>query len=218
MIYILGAGSMARETLSIYTALGKSKRICGFIEEKCIDPHKVNGLSVFDASIIDSLPQDSLLIGAMGSPKRKRWIRQIEKNNYKFDTVIDPSVIKGAFVEVLEGSIICPATILTCDIKIGKHTIINNKTSISHDCKIGDFVTISPGVNIGGKVIINNDCFIGIGATIINKINIGKGSYIGAGAVVTRDVPENVLVVGIPAKPIRHLGEREWELLMRETF
>ncbi len=51
---------------------------------------------------------------------------------------------------------------------------------------------------------------IGVGTTIIDRVSIGKGSFIGAGAVVTEDIPENVLAVGVPAKPIRTLSESDW--------
>jgi acetyltransferase-like isoleucine patch superfamily enzyme len=44
----------------------------------------------------------------------------------------------------------------------------------------------------------------------LTKIEVGKGSFIGAGAVVTEDIPENVLAVGVPAKPIRTLSESDW--------
>jgi sugar O-acyltransferase (sialic acid O-acetyltransferase NeuD family) len=214
MIYILGAGSMARETLDIYRALGKSESIGGFIEENCRYERKIHGLNVFNSSIIDRLPKNTFFVGAIGSPIRKRWITQIEKKAFCFDTAIHPSVVKGKFVEISEGSIVCPGVVLTCDIAIGKHVIINNLTSISHDCKIGDFVTVSPGVSIGGKVTIADDCYIGIGATIINKVSVGKGSYVGAGAVVAEDIPENVLAVGVPAKPLRSLTDHDWETLM----
>ncbi len=215
MIYILGAGAMARETLNIYKDLGKFNEIGGFIEEKFqAAGSRIHGKIVMDASVIDTLPKDSLFIGAMGSPLRKRWIEKIEEKGFDFDTVIHPSVIMGEFVDIGKGSIICPGVIMTCDIKVGKHTIINISSTINHDCKIGNFVTISPGVNIAGRVTIGDQSFIGIGAKIINGVHIGKGSFIGAGAVVTKDIPDNVLAVGIPAKPIKKLTESDWRKLI----
>jgi len=213
MIYILGAGNMARETFNIYKDLNKIEEIAGFIEENR-KKSKIYGKDVIDASIIEALPKDSLFIGAMGSPKRKRWVREIEQKGFGFDTVIHPSVIKGDFVKIREGSIICPAVVLTCDTEVGRHSIINANTSISHDCVIGNFVTIGPGVSIGGNVTIHDECWIGIGVTIINKVSIGRGSYIGAGAVVTQDIPEDVLAVGVPAKPLRKLSKSDWEELI----
>jgi sugar O-acyltransferase (sialic acid O-acetyltransferase NeuD family) len=215
MIYILGAGSMARETFNIYKDLNRDEEIVGFIEEDCRQrERKIYGRSLMDASSIDVLPKDSVFIGAMGSPKRKRWIEEIKQKGFVFDTVIHPSVIRGEFVKICEGSIVCPAVVLTCDVSVGQHSIINTNATISHDCIIGDFVTICPGVNIGGNVKIHDECWIGIGATIINNVAIGRASYISAGAVVTQDIADNVLAVGIPAKPVRKLSELDWEKLL----
>lgn len=215
LIYILGAGNLARETFNIYNDLNRLKDIAGFIEENYKgERSQIYGKNVMDASIIDTLPKDSIFIGAMGSPKRKRWIRAIEHKGFGFDTVIHPSVIKGEFVRIHEGSIVCPAVVLTCDIEVGKHSILSSNTTVSHDCVIGNFVTVCPGVNLGGNVKIHDECWVGIGATIINRVSIGRGSYVGAGAVVTQDVAENVLAVGVPAKPLRKLGSSDWNELL----
>jgi len=214
-IYILGAGAMARETLSIYKDLGKFEQVSGLIEENCIRKGlRIDGKSVMDASIIDGLSKKSVFIGAMGSPRRKKWIKKIERKGFHFDTVIHPSAIIGNFTKVGEGCIICPGVIFTSNIRIGRHSIINVGSTISHDCVIGDFVTIGPGVNIAGKVTIGDECWISIGVKIINKISIGRGSYIGAGAVVIENIPENVLAVGVPAKPIRKLTGVDWKKLI----
>ena len=53
-----------------------------------------------DATIIDTLPKDTIFIGAMGSPKRKRWIEEIEGKGFGFDTAIHPSVIAGDFENI----------------------------------------------------------------------------------------------------------------------
>jgi len=215
MIYILGAGNMARETYNIYKDLKRLEEVAGFIEESHSNiVFKIHGKRVMDASIIDELPKDSIFIGAIGSPKRKRWIEEIERRGFGFETVIHPSVIRGELVKMHQGSIICPAVVLTCNIEIGRHTIVNINSTVSHDCVIGDFVTICPGVNIGGNSKIDNETWVGIGATIINKVSIGRGAYICAGAVVTEDIPENVLAAGVPAKPLRTLVESDWRKLV----
>ena len=65
-------------------------------------------------------------------------------------------------------------------------------------------MTINPGANIAGFCRIGNGTFVGMGAIVIEQVVIGDGSVIAAGAVVTENVPDNVMVAGIPARIIKH--------------
>ncbi len=58
-------------------------------------------------------------------------------------------------------------------------------------------------VTIAGARIIGESMWLGFGAVIIDHISIGAHSVIGAGAVVTKDVPDNVMVAGVPARIIK---------------
>jgi acetyltransferase-like isoleucine patch superfamily enzyme len=61
---------------------------------------------------------------------------------------------------------------------------------------------VNPGANIAGGVVIGEGVLIGSGAQVLQYLTVGSGATVGAGAVVTRDVPENTTVVGIPARPM----------------
>jgi len=86
------------------------------------------------------------------------------------------------------------------------------------DCKIGDRVLIGQGVTLGGTFgsgapTVENDVWIGPGARILGELTIGQNSIVGANAVVTRDVPENSIVGGIPAKLIRTIEPGQLDVL-----
>jgi len=216
MIYILGAGGMARETLNICIDLGRDNEVVGFLEENCQRRGDIlNEKPIDDVSILNNLDRNNVkLLCAIGSPLRKRLIEYTKKLGYEYDTIIHPSVIKSKWVTFGEGSIICAGNIFTSQITIGGYTIVSLDCTISHEVDIGKYTTISPGVHISGKASIGDECFIGTGAVIVDRVSIGRGSYIGAGAVVIEDIPENVLALGVPAKPIRRLSESDWRELI----
>jgi acetyltransferase-like isoleucine patch superfamily enzyme len=88
-------------------------------------------------------------------------------------------------------------------IELGAYSFLAPYVSIfdhDHGIKAGVYIqqqplTLSP-------VFIGKDVWCGVGAKILKGISIGNGAVIGAGAVVTKDVPENEIWVGIPAKKI----------------
>jgi acetyltransferase-like isoleucine patch superfamily enzyme len=111
-------------------------------------------------------------------------------------------------------------------LKIGNNVFINDGVSIA--CRaaveIGDRVLIGPRVmietvnhtvklNNNGKrlgksssVIIHEEVWVGAGAIILPGVNIGPRSIVAAGAVVTKDVPPDVLVGGVPARVIKTIN------------
>lgn len=98
--------------------------------------------------------------------------------------------------------------------KIGKGLFIDHGMGvvIGETAEVGDNVTIYHGVTLGGTgkdkgkrhPTIGNNVVIGAGAKILGPINVGNNVKVGANAVVLKDVPDNVTVVGIPAKIVRN--------------
>ncbi|MDE1176920.1 MAG: gamma carbonic anhydrase family protein [Edaphobacter sp.] len=79
---------------------------------------------------------------------------------------------------------------------------------------VGEMVTIGHNATVHGCVL-EDEVLVGIGATILNNARIGEGSIIAAGAVVPEQmvIPPNSLVVGVPAKVKKTLGEEDRKLI-----
>ena len=83
--------------------------------------------------------------------------------------------------------------------------------TVNSNARIGKNCTIYQGVTIGdhgkkeGSAQIGNNCFIGANACIIGKVSIGNNVVIGAGSVVTHDIKDNLVVVGLSAQPLNQV-------------
>lgn len=83
-------------------------------------------------------------------------------------------------------------------ITIGNNVTITNAVLLSHDASIKKEL----GYSKVGCINIGNDVFIGYHAIVLPNVNIGNKVIIGSGTVVSRDVPDNVVIVGNPYKII----------------
>ncbi|RYD43427.1 MAG: sugar O-acetyltransferase [Verrucomicrobiaceae bacterium] len=92
-----------------------------------------------------------------------------------------------------------------CQVTIGKNCMIGPRVSIYTAGLPLDAETRISGMEFGKPVTIGDNVWIGGNAVINPGVNIGNNVVVAAGAVVTRDVPDNVLVAGLPAKVIREV-------------
>lgn len=143
-------------------------------------------------------------IGIGGPSLRQMLYDKFIKLNGEFTSTISENTIIGSFGNKIEnGCNIMQNVVITNDVQVGLGTIINQTSSIGHDVKIGEFCEICPNVSISGNCVIGDYSFIGTAAIILPKVKIGKNVIVGAGAVVSKDLPDNCVAVGIPAKIIK---------------
>ena len=128
---------------------------------------------------------------------------------------IDDGSKVGTFVEIQRGATIGK------NCKISSHTFICEGVHIGDGVFVGHNVTfindkMPRAVNLDGSLqtdadwkleetFVKNGASIGSSSTIMCGITIGENSIVGAGAVVTKDVPANTVVAGVPAKVIKKL-------------
>lgn len=142
---------------------------------------------------------------------------------------IDPSTAFNAWpaskIRIGDNTKIYPGADLCGPITIGDRCFFNRDAYIRANTTIGDEVRVGPfarfitdtheigpserraGANITEPIHVGNGSWIGAGATILGGVTIGNGVIVAAGSMVVRDVPDNVLVAGVPARIVKYLDE-----------
>jgi UDP-3-O-[3-hydroxymyristoyl] glucosamine N-acyltransferase len=101
---------------------------------------------------------------------------------------------------IIENNTVIDRNLFEGFVDVGENVIIGSLCNISHNCIIRKNSVITAGVILCGSVVIEENVWLGMNVTVLNKVVIGRGAKIGIGSVVTRDIPNNTLAYGCPAK------------------
>ena len=153
----------------------------------------------------------NVAVCAVDDPYKKHALVERLKTSpaVRFPLVIAPGSSISRYIEWGEGCLVALAyNFITVNIRMGDFVFINCGNGIGHDVEIGDYTTVYSHIDISGGVTIGSHCVIGSGATINPGVTIGDGSIIGSGSVVAKDIPDNVIAAGVPAKVIKEISAR----------
>ena len=144
-------------------------------------------------------------IMAIGEPAVKDVVfEKVNNAGAHVTNLIFPDFIMPRGTTYGKGLVVHKASGLPPCSEFGNNVLIQGKAVMGHDLKVGDNVVISSLAFIGGNTTIGRNTYIAPGSLLRNGINIGENAIVGMGAVVTKDVPDNAVVVGNPAKIIRY--------------
>lgn len=208
LLGIYGAGGLGRELLVLAQQINKKK---GYWEEilfiddmKYCDEFKNIRVINFDDLLLSYTNHTLEIVIAIGEPNiRKRLRDKVYGAGYKLATLIHPSVFVTGDTVIGDGSIICCNSFISCDVIIGQNVLIQPSVNIGHDNRIGNDVVISTNVCISGGCTIDDETYVGVQVPIKENVHIGKSSIIGMGSVVIRDIPDNVIAIGNPARAMK---------------
>jgi len=206
----LGAGGHAKVVLDILR-LESRWNVVGLL-----DPNpELRGASVDGVEVLggDSLLSDLLGrgihhafvgVGSAGDLRPRQGLYELARSaGLVVVDAIHPSAVVASSARIGPGVTLAARAIVNPGAVLGENVLVNTGAIVEHDCTIGDHAHIATSAALGGGVEVGDGSHVGIGASVRQEIRIGRGSIVGAGAVVIDDVPDGVIVAGVPASLLR---------------
>lgn len=204
-LVIVGAGGFGREMLAWARQSVQFERewtIKGFIDDNLTALEGKATPAPVLGTIKDYRPaEDEVFICAIGIPRIKRACSELlAGRGAQFTRLIHRTAVLGDNVELADGVVLCPYTVLSANNRLGRGVAVNLHSSIDHDACVDDWSQVNCHCDLTGGVKVGKEVFFGSSVAIIPGIRVGDGAYLGAGAVVLRDVPPGATVFGVPAR------------------
>lgn len=209
---ILGSGGHARSLIDCLEQI--HMRPWALLDP---DPRRHGG-EVFGIPIMgdDTLLSDLLKLGAdcfavgvgsTGSNRLRQHLFEFAATYLPPLAVIHPRAFCSPRASIGAGVQIMAGGVVNAGAQLGNNIIVNCGAVVEHDCSIGDHVHVATRAALTGGVRVGAGAFVGAGAIVLPGLTIGEEAIVGAGAVVIHDVPQHMIVAGVPARPLR--GARE---------
>jgi sugar O-acyltransferase (sialic acid O-acetyltransferase NeuD family) len=212
---ILGAKGHAIELLDCLSEAEKNQELCFFDDVNADLPERLYGRfpilrSIHEAAVwLKRHPRFAL---GIGMPKaRYQLAEKLQELGGELTSIVSPSAHIGAFdVQMGVGLNIMHGVLLSNSTRIGEGSLLNTASGIHHDVQVGAYCEISPGARLLGGSHVGDFCRVGSNATILPRVKIGHNVQVGAGAVVTTDVADHSVVVGVPARVVKQGPPPPW--------
>ena len=217
------------------TELEKSKEIIQFIansekttpvelytDEEIVDSYNCKIIGKNDVKIVFGnweeiekiISENNLKNYYLKNDRRNSGVPMLDIKN--INARIEPGAIIRDKVIIGDKAVIMMGAVINIGAEIGEASMIDMNGGLGGRAKVGKNCHVGAGAVLAGvieppsadPVVIEDGVVIGANAVVLEGVRIGKGSVVAAGAVVTENVPENVVVAGMPAKIIKNVDDK----------
>ncbi|MFM6925125.1 MAG: acetyltransferase [Ferruginibacter sp.] len=199
---LIGYSGHGFVAFGILSAAGK--KVTGYcdVAEKEYDPFGLPYVgSENSEAAMQALKQNGFFIAVGDNGLRKKIHENLAQKQLLPGNAVHPSAVIDHSVIVAEHGVMIAANATINPLaSIATGVICNTACVVEHECVVEAFAHIGPGAVLCGNVKIGAGTFVGANAVIKQGVTVGNNAIIGAGAVVVKDVPDNITVMGVPAR------------------
>lgn len=204
-IVIYGAGLGAKQLLEITRQLD-TVEVIGIIDDKPgLAGTPLGGTTVLGGfaelkGLVERGEVDGVALSFHSEVRRKVHRKIAAALAIRFVPLVDPRAHVGADVQIGDGALIEAGAVVGPGTVLGEGVIVDVGAIVAHDCFLGPFSHLSPGCALSGVVCLQENVLVGVGAAINSTVTIGRNVIVTPGAAVMNDLPDDVIVGGVPAK------------------
>ena len=210
-LIILGTGGNAYDVLDVIDAINAvapTWHLAGFLDDA-----RAPGSHHLGLRVLGRLRDAGRFLGhefanAIGSDRSYRHLPEILASigltADRFATLVHPIASVSARTRLSRGITVNHGVSVGGGAVIGDHVTLGPGCIIGHDARVDDYSILAPGATISGFVHVERGCYVGARAVIRQHLRIGGRALVGMGAVVVQEIAADMIVVGNPARPLRH--------------
>ena len=211
-VFVYGASGNGKVVADLLLSAGKHQ-LAGFID----DNPGMNGANVLGFPVVGDwawLEHESrsstlgVALGVGDNRIRQALFERCSTGGVELLTVVHPTAAVSQFAVLEPGTVVMAKAAINPGAHIGFGTIVNTGSVIDHDVYIGQFAHVAPSAAMGGASSLGSRSMLGMGAVVIQCVKVGSDTMIGAGAVVVRNIPDETVALGVPARVIRSCSKK----------
>jgi sugar O-acyltransferase (sialic acid O-acetyltransferase NeuD family) len=203
-IFVYGAGGHGKVVADILISKGESE-FAGFVDDR----EELWGTRVIGFPVLGDgqwLRQEALnsriaiALGVGESRSRHLLAERCSRWGIEILTLLHPAATVSQATQFGRGTVVMAGAIINPDARVGVGVIVNSGAVVEHDVKIGDYAHVAPKAAMGGASHLGAFSHLGLGAVVLQCVHIGSHTIVGAGAVVVKNLPDQVVAIGVPAR------------------
>lgn len=208
---IYGAGGLGREVLELARIINEREKTWDdfvFIIDGA-GGNTVNDVIVYNYEEAINKYKGNLEISmGIGEPAvREKLFAKMNKDGIEAATLIHPDVYIPETTKIGKGVTIQYGCFISCNVEIEDYVYIQPQVNVGHDDILKKGCVLSGLSNLAGHVEIGEYTYVGLSAALKEGISVGDFSIIGMYSAVYKDIPDEVVAMGNPARPMRRNEE-----------